>query len=434
VISRIILFARYPEPGTTKTRLIPALGAEGAAALQSAMMAHTLAIIRDLCCDESFEYEVRFAGGDAERLTALYGTANYVPQSDGDLGERLDTAVREAYAQGVERVVVIGADCPELDATLLREAFKQLDETDVVLGPAWDGGYFLIGLRQHCLELFQGIEWGTEQVLKQTLERATAAGLTTRPVRRLPDVDYPEDLLSCRRAGITVPDVLPPREPGLLSIIIPTLNEEQALPDTLKPLSKLSKVELIIADSGSTDATISIAQDHGTRVVPTQPGRGRQMNAGAALARGETLLFLHADTQLPENFQQQIQTTLAEGAIAGAFLLKIDGNRFGLRCVEWGANLRSRWFQKPYGDQGLFLRAELFDRMEGFRHWPLMEDYDFVRRLREHGRIAITTGAALTSSRRWLKRGIIKTTLLNQLFILAFCLGLSPERLARWYR
>jgi rSAM/selenodomain-associated transferase 2/rSAM/selenodomain-associated transferase 1 len=430
---RVIVFARYPEPGQAKTRLIPALGAEGAAGLQEALTRATIAGVRLLIEQRACDLEVRFAGGDAERMQSLYGEHRYVEQQGEGLGARLEEAVAVAFAEGARQLVVIGTDCP-LAPMMMKDAFAKLQVTDVVLGPAEDGGYYLIGLRAPQPSLFVGIDWGTEHVLRQTLERAARAGLTTHQLAPLPDVDYPEDLLVCRRMdGIFAPP-LPEIQPGLVSIVIPTWNEEAGIESTLQTLVDLPDVEVIVADGGSTDGTVAICQRLGVRTVAVRPGRGRQMNAGAAVARGEGLLFLHADASLPTSFRDEIWSTLSLGAIAGAFRLAIDDPRRALRWIEWGANLRSRYLQLPYGDQGLFLRAETFYRVGGFPNWPLLEEVELCRRLHLRGRIRLAPSAIRTSARRWQKLGIGRTTLTNQLCLAGYYLGVSPERLARWYR
>jgi len=159
------------------------------------------------------------------------------------------------------------------------------------------------------------------------------------------------------------------------------------------------------------------------------------MNAGAEAAEGTFLVFLHADTRLPEEFDGYVRRILTEsGVAAGAFQLKIDDPSARLRLIEKAANWRSRYLQMPYGDQAIFLRRELFREMGGFPDLPIMEDFQLIRRLRGRGRIVIAPAAVVTSARRWKQLGALRTTLINQLMILGFYLDLEPSRLARWYK
>jgi len=432
---RLIIFARFPEPGLVKTRLIPALGAEGAARLHRALTRKTVGVAADFHSRRRASVEVWFGGGDELSVKQLLEPHAFccLHQHGSDLGERLRHAIAAAFRTEIQRVVVIGTDCPDIEPETIAKAFDALRRFDVVVGPALDGGYYLIGLRVDRPELFRGIDWGSENVLKQTLARCRTIGCSTHPLDPLGDVDHAEDLLACRRLGAEFADVLPQTVPGRISIVIPTLNEESNLEQTLRPLTGVQGVEIIVADGGSSDRTVEVAGGCGATVVHANRGRGRQLNAGAALASGEVLLFLHADTRLPEGFQDHVWSILDRGAIAGAFPLHIDDAHAGLRWIEWGVNLRSRYLHMPYGDQGLFVRAELFYRLGGFPNWPLMEDYELCRRLRRHGTIRLASQRVSTSARRWLKLGLWRTTLINQLCIVAFRVGVSPDRLARWY-
>ena len=431
---RLIVFARFPEAGQVKTRLIPALGADRAAQLQAALTHATLDVAGQYCSGRPCEQQVQFAGGDAARMGRLFGVdRQYEAQVGNGLGERLEHAVSASFHSGVQRLVVIGTDCPELDSCRLNDAFAALTHSDVVLGPALDGGYYLIGMRTPRVELFRGIDWGTERVLQQTLTIARRLGIRVHRLQPLSDLDHAEDLVACRRRGGACSDLLAQTSPGRLSIIVPTLNEARTIEQCLAPIVSLPNVEVLVADGGSTDATTGIASRMGAHIVPARPGRGRQMNAAAALASGEVLLFLHADTALPDRFLEQVWSTLQRGAVAGAFRLRVDDAHPGLRWIEWGANARSGWFQMPFGDQAQFVTSELFFRVGGFPNWPLMEDYELCRRLRTHGRILLAPAAVSTSSRRWRNLGLWRTTLLNQVCIAAFRLGVSPERLADWY-
>lgn len=193
---RLIIFSRYPEPGKTKTRLIPALGAEQAANLQRQMTEHTLTQVRALQKDRLTTMEVRFAGGDPSLMARWLGAdLVYQPQGDGDLGTRMARSLSLAFQDHVDRAVIIGTDCPGLNAHLMAEAFEQLHlEHDLVLGPALDGGYYLLGLRYFIPELFIGINWGTSAVLPQTVAISQQLNLAIAYLPQLADVDRPEDL------------------------------------------------------------------------------------------------------------------------------------------------------------------------------------------------------------------------------------------------
>ncbi|XHX77870.1 MAG: TIGR04283 family arsenosugar biosynthesis glycosyltransferase [Stenomitos frigidus ULC029] len=219
-----------------------------------------------------------------------------------------------------------------------------------------------------------------------------------------------------------------------LSVIIPTLNEAENLPRTLKIVQAAAHVEAIVVDGGSGDATAAVATALGARVLVSTGGRAQQMNAGAGAASGSILLFLHADTELPPDFDVLVQQTLLKrNVIAGAFALKIDGASPWLRVVEDGVKVRSRWFQMPYGDQAIFLKASVFQAIGGFPALPIMEDFAIMQTLKRRGKIAIAPAAVLTSGRRWQKLGVWRTTLINQWIILGYRLGVSPDRLAHWY-
>jgi len=193
----LIIFTRYPEPGKTKTRLIPALGAEGAATLQRQMTEHTLAQVKELQAKRLVSVEVYFVGGNQQLMQSWLGTSViYRQQGDGDLGRRMAIAFQTALEAGKQRVVVIGTDCPDLKAEVMVKAFNALEQHDLVLGPAQDGGYYLIGLCRLIPELFTGISWSTAEVLQQTMSIAQRLELAVAYLPRLSDVDRPEDLVS----------------------------------------------------------------------------------------------------------------------------------------------------------------------------------------------------------------------------------------------
>lgn len=192
----LIIFSRYPEPGKTKTRMIPALGAKGAAELQRQMSEHTLNTARQLLASRNLNIEVYFAGGTQQLMAQWLGQdIQYVRQVEGDLGRKMRLAFERAFDLSNRRVVIIGIDCPDLDPTILNSAFDSLQECNLILGSAEDGGYYLIGLDRPIFQLFQNIDWGTERVLKQTIEIAQKLELNWDCLPILADVDRPEDLV-----------------------------------------------------------------------------------------------------------------------------------------------------------------------------------------------------------------------------------------------
>ena len=220
----------------------------------------------------------------------------------------------------------------------------------------------------------------------------------------------------------------------LISVVIPTLNEAACIRQAIAS-AQGTDVEVIVADGGSGDATVPLAEAAGARVIVAHGGRAAQQNAAVEASRGEALLFLHADTRLPSGWAAEVRAILAKPGVAlGALRLAIDGATPGERLVAAGANLRSRWLGLPYGDQGLFLRRAMFRQLGGFRALPIMEDWDLAKRARRHGRVVLAEGAVLTSSRRWRQLGPLRTTLINALVVAGFNLGVPPQRLADFYR
>lgn len=222
-----------------------------------------------------------------------------------------------------------------------------------------------------------------------------------------------------------------------LSIIVPMLNEAPALPDLLEHLLPLRRggVEVILVDGGSEDGSVAIATCAGFEVVGAERGRARQMNAGAATARGDALLFLHADTRLPDGAMQLIDAALADGRYAwGRFDVEFDVRTWTMDATAFGMNLRSRVSGIATGDQALFMTRAAFDGVGGFPDQPLMEDVEITSRLRRRSRPACIRSPVVTSARRWQSRGPWRTILLMWRLRLAYWFGASPADLARQYR
>lgn len=224
-----------------------------------------------------------------------------------------------------------------------------------------------------------------------------------------------------------------------LAIVVPTLNEEETLRRTL-PAAVSAADEVIVSDGGSTDSTVEVARALGARVVSGAPGRGGQLNRGAAATDADILVFLHADTTLPPAGPQAICDAVAAGARGGAFLLRFDADRPAQRLGAWLINARTRLIRLPLGDQAQWVTRATFARLGGFQDWPILEDLDFALRLRRDGRRGGRGGMTLieervtTGARRFVEQGAVRTVATNWLIWLLFLMGVPPHRLARLYR
>lgn len=186
---------RYPEPGQVKTRLIDRLGSEGSARLHEKMAQHTIAALEPLSDINGADIFIFFSGGTSAKMRAWLGEKlKYTPQITGDLGAKMAHALEQVFNAGYNRAVILGTDCPDIDSTTIIKALKMLRWAEVVLGPAKDGGYYLMGLSKPCRELFQNIEWGSTQVLSQTCRAAKIQNMSVEFLQTLRDIDTPEDL------------------------------------------------------------------------------------------------------------------------------------------------------------------------------------------------------------------------------------------------
>ena len=423
---RLIIFTRYPMPGEAKTRLIPAIGALGDARLQRAMTQRVSETARQSAEQFDCDLEVRFTDGTAGQMRRWLGAGcRLTRQGPGDLGRRLWRAVSDSFADGAGRVIMIGTDCPDVTPVDTHNALEALADNDLVLGPAADGGYWLIGLSRPE-DIFAGIDWGTDTALEQTLSLAERRGLSVHQLDVRTDIDTPDDLYH-------LDDALKPDRP-YLSVIIPMLNEAENIEAAIRSAAG-DGVEVIVVDGGSEDGSVAIAERAGAQVISSDPGRATQMNAGATIAGGEVLLFLHADTVLDPSYIDPVFDVLSDPRIVGgAFRFRCDDRTPAMRFIEHVVNCRSRWLGLPYGDQGIFVRREVFDAIGGYPEVAIGEDVRLVRRMRARGRARILPAPVVTSARRWRKLGVVTTTAINQIVLVGLLLGLPERWLARLYR
>ncbi|HSK47738.1 MAG TPA: TIGR04282 family arsenosugar biosynthesis glycosyltransferase, partial [Coriobacteriia bacterium] len=303
---RVIMLTRFPRPGQVKTRIAAELGDDVALDLHDRLARHTLrALLALQACREAVA-EVRTDASFVHAGREWLGKGpTYRYQGEGSLGGKLHLAFAESFSRGDGHVVVVGSDCPRLRARHLREALAALEASDVVLGPAVDGGYYLIGIRHSAANtalntLFADVPWGTAEVFSQTRNLAANAELIVALLETLPDVDIAADVaaaeeaLSCLTAERS--------SSARVSVVIPALNEAPRIEGAVRSAVDGGAAEVIVADGGSSDSTGATAAAAGARVVDAMRGRALQMNAGAAEASGEILCFLHADTSLPPGF------------------------------------------------------------------------------------------------------------------------------------
>lgn len=227
-------------------------------------------------------------------------------------------------------------------------------------------------------------------------------------------------------------------EPGI-SIVVPVLYEQDTIAGLLRHLRQIDgendSVEIIVVDGDPRGGTIRRIEDDGVVTMTSKPWRSRQMNAGAAVARGDILLFLHADTLLPRNALIEITDALREERyVGGAFRMRFDSDRPVYRFMSAFVTLRSRWNGLPYGDQSIFIRRDYFERSGGYREIPVMEDVELVGRIRRAGgRLKILDATVQTSRRRMEAEGVARRALLNWMMTILYRFGVSPEKLVRFY-
>lgn len=222
----------------------------------------------------------------------------------------------------------------------------------------------------------------------------------------------------------------------LVSIVVPVRGDSTPLSALLAQLSSRPDVQIIVSSMGPTDSTHDTIRDGRSDItwIDGQPGRGVQLNAGAAVATGRWLWFVHADSHLPATWFPLFEALdPQEDVVGGAFAFRLDSRVWQARWLERGVAARVRLFGLPYGDQGIFVRRAVFKSMRGFAAIPLMEDVEFVSRLKRQGRVIHLSEGMVTSARRWEQQGWWRQSLSNLATLGLYFAGVSPERLARRY-
>ena len=468
-LATVAIFARAPVAGQVKTRLAGAVGAEGAARLASAFLRDTWSALAALPW-------LRAVVATTGPLGEAFADVEAWDQGDGDLGRRIERMLQRGL-QEAPLALAIGADTPGLPSRLFDEARLVLASADAVIGPCSDGGFYLLGVRECPDGLLADLPWSQADTCACVETRLEERGYRVALLEPYFDVDRPEDLARLGQliadgsvdAQATAAVIADLREAQAndgprISVIIPTLNEAQRIGLRLTELAELggpggllgpsglpgsgAVAEVIVVDGGSSDDTVAIVRAFDSvgpsaragpvapvRVIESAPGRARQMNAGAAAATGDVLVFLHADVGLPADATRWIKETLADSRnVAGAFRTwtVADDRQSWVAPLLHFADLRSRYSKLPYGDQALFVRADVFRRAGGFADLPLMEDLELSRRLRRQGRIRTVPARVRVSGRRFVARPVFYTLVVNVLPLL-FRLGVPAKTLVRVY-
>jgi uncharacterized protein len=214
-------------------------------------------------------------------------------------------------------------------------------------------------------------------------------------------------------------------------VVIPALNEAASIGTAIDAAFFAGAAEVLVADGGSSDDTIAIAESRGARVITGETMRARQLNRGAEVATHDAILFVHADTLLPAGAADAVLRAIAQGFELGGFRLAFIEHSARLRYVAFMINTRTRLTRAPWGDQAQFVRRDAFLAIGGYPDFPIMEDYELARRMRHRTVIPLTVR---TSGRRFLQQGVLRTSAMNWLIIASYHLGVKPEHLAKWYR
>lgn len=426
----LLLFLKYPEMGKVKTRLARTLGPQEALRIYRQLLCRTLGLARDFQFSHPLVHLILYVDPPekvADMQRNFPGPWTIRGQDHGDLGKRMASAFRETFAMGCQQVVLVGVDLADLKLGDLKKGFEALCRCPVVLGPARDGGYYLIGLRHPMDSLFQGIPWSTPRVWEVTLHRLESRGVVPGVLDVRRDVDEGADLAFLKAQ---------PFFDRRISVIVPCIGPLSRLAPLVDALQQglWSEDEILLVRGQNHAATPVELCQQGVRHLVAPKGRGIQMNLGALRAEGDLFWFLHADSSPPPDPGYHVRTLLEHpGASLGCFQLGFQEETPGLRLLSRWANFRTRVFKLPYGDQGLFCSRRVFEKVGGFQRSFLMEDVTLVRACRQLGSLLIIPRFIHSSPERYQRRGILPAGIQNHFLMLLHLAGVSDALLYRIY-
>lgn len=453
----VLLMAKHPSGGHVKTRLAADVGQQAAEDLHRAFVRLELRTVSSLDVDRRVCVEPLPPSEELRRW--LGGDHQAAPQRGDGLGDRLHAALEDALSGGYGKAIALASDVPDLPAWHLSQAVRALDTHDTVLGPSADGGYNYIGFRAGTLTraAFDGVRMGTGAALSDTMLRLEAGGRRALLMPPWPDVDDRRGLQAlwwrlegARRRGRTpegaggLLDLLGALAPSwrrdTLSVIIPALHEAEGIGRLLAHLRSMAcpvDLEPVVVDGAPERDTLAAMGDPGALAVPSPRGRARQMNAGAAAASGDVLLFLHADTLLPEGGLADAWSMASTGRCqVGAFRHGFDDERPLHDLVSRINDLRAQGMRAPWGDQAIFARRDAFEALGGYPEVEVMEDIALMAEVRRaRMRVAFVPKRVRTSTRRFDAEGGILLGVARDLAIVTlYWLGAPQGALTALYR
>lgn len=440
----IIVFTRIPEEGKTKTRLMPYLTGVECAGLHKAFLQDLSVTLSDVDADCFVSYTG--AEGNLElqqEFRDIFPGTKFFPQEGDGLGDRMYQAMEFVFSNGYEQCLLMGTDVPYVEREIFDQAFDVLEEKDYVLAPTEDGGYWLIGGNyaedKMLKSLFAIGAYSTPTVLQDTLDMIPSwksYGLLEEKY----DIDTIGDLLLFREsAGANAAEYL--KDHHVISVIVPIYNEADILPTFLENLQRLrNRCEVIFVDGGSEDGSLEILcsavqkGQGGLRLIQSPKGRGTQLNAGAEAANGDVLFFLHVDTKLPEAPVDEILSVIEDHEV-GCFGITFASRNFFMWTNKVISNRRAAK-GIVFGDQGLFIRRDVFLEAGMFPEIPIMEDYQFSLNLQKLGHpVGMTQHQLMASDRRYRGGTIRKLMVMKHMADLRkrYRAGESPEQLLKEY-
>lgn len=440
--SVLVIFCRRPALGVGKRRIAAELGDPAALAAAELLLDTT---IEDALAWHGPVVISPAAPEDASWAAKLLPDATIIPQGSGNLGTRISAVQRELVSRGVQRTIFIGSDSPALNPEVLHKAAQQLQYDDTVLVPARDGGVTLMGTRKSWPALIN-LPWGTPELGNALAAQCRKAGLTVAELEPGCDIDTRRDLLDAatslaadrrpaRRRLLRWIENSNLRDGPTVTAVVPVYQDSNALQALLERLRQLkpSIDEIVVVDGSADSNCCSLCADYNATYLSAAANRGGQLKLGAANSSSDVFWFLHADSYPPRNAIAVIRDHIAPGRPGGFFRFTFGGTRTWYKSgLAASINMRTR-FGMPYGDQGIFARRSAYQSVGGHAATPLFEEVALIKGLRKLGDFRATGAALEVAPRRWERDGWLRRSLHNRYLAISYMLGVSPERLARYY-